>query len=67
MICGRRGERGVCPLPHDHSGPCETVSGHPLDFTKEESRWNRYHRILSDLSFLMVYTAQLQAGENKND
>ena len=61
MICGIRGERGVCPMDSDHTGACETNRGEPLHFTKEESQWNRYQRILGDLSFVLLHTARIHS------
>lgn len=57
-ICGQRGDRGVCPLPSDHSGACETVHGKPIHLAVEERKLARYHRILSDLSFFLIFTSE---------
>jgi hypothetical protein len=67
MICGIRGDRGVCPLLQDHTGPCETNTGMPIHYTPEESAWNRYTRILGDFTFLISYTMHQLEDQKAND
>lgn len=58
MVCGKLGDRGVCPLPHDHSGPHETVHGASIWLTKKERDDSRFMRIMKawgDLTFLVAY------------
>ncbi len=67
MICGRRGDRGVCPMPTDHLGECETVHGQPIQLAVQERRLARYHRILSDLSFFLIFFLMSRMSEQKTE
>lgn len=55
MICGKRGDRGVCPMEYDHNGNCETNLSEPLFYTEEEKGWQRFNKVMSDLCFAFMW------------